>query len=100
MSREAEPKCFSAGSDAKSAANGGVVEVIQELNVRNGHGCCHAIEEGNTASEGIVATKRFERISREIMHQHIQEESVRKMLRTISLSPDLAGTVDPINMTC
>lgn len=42
------------------------------------------IEEGGIASEGGGAIRRLERIARETMHQHNQEESVRELLRTIS----------------
>ena len=45
----------------------------------NGHGYCHAVEEGGIASECVGATKRFERIAREKKLQHSQEESVREM---------------------
>ena len=91
-------KGFSRGR-SKRAADGVVVEAIHEINILNGEGCCHAVEEGGIASEGGGATEGLECIARETMHQHSQEEIVRRLLRTISLRRDLAGTGDRINMT-
>ena len=51
----------------KGAVNVGDAEVIQELNVLNGQGCCDTVEEGGIAGEGVGATERFERIARETM---------------------------------
>ena len=46
----------------ESAANGSAVKVIQEFNVLNEHGCCHAIEQGCITLKGVGAAIRFEGI--------------------------------------
>ena len=41
----------------KSAADGGNVELVQELNILHGQGCCHAVKYAGIVSEGVGATK-------------------------------------------
>ena len=91
-------EAFSQGR-SKRAADGVGVEAIHEVNILNGQGYCHAVEEGGIASEGGGATERLECTARETTHQHNQEDIVRGLLRAISLLRELARTGDRINMT-
>ena len=62
-----KPKGFVVASGAKGAANGGYVEIIEELDVLKGHGYYHAVKEGGITGEGVGAAERLERIAAETM---------------------------------